>query len=123
MAQVKQIVVEGEGESARAVGVRLADGRVYRGRAVVSNATRWDTFERLLADKDMPEAEQLFRCWTPPAALQPVSFRSHNAHLLRLTAHPESCRKSLLHNMIPVFRVYWNHEEAVRVLDVVMCSS
>ncbi|EIE25844.1 carotenoid isomerase [Coccomyxa subellipsoidea C-169] len=60
-ANVKQILVEGEGESARAVGVRLADGRVFRGKTVVSNATRWDTFERLLADEDMPEAEQLFR--------------------------------------------------------------
>ena len=60
--QVKQIIVEGEGESARAVGVRLADGRVFRGKTVVSNATRWDTFERLLANKDMPEAEELFRC-------------------------------------------------------------
>ncbi len=61
---MKQILVEGEGESARAVGVRLADGRVFRGKTVVSNATRWDTFERLLADEDMPEAEQLFR-WAP----------------------------------------------------------
>lgn len=53
--------MEGEGESARAVGVQLADGRVFRGKAIVSNATRWDTFERLLAAEDMPEAERLFR--------------------------------------------------------------
>lgn len=61
-SQVKQILIEGEGDAARAVGVRLADGRVFRGRTVVSNATRWDTFENLLGDQDMPEAEQLFRC-------------------------------------------------------------
>lgn len=29
-ANVREILVEGEGEEARAVGVRLADGRVYR---------------------------------------------------------------------------------------------
>ncbi len=29
-ANVKQILLEGEGENARATGVRLADGRVYR---------------------------------------------------------------------------------------------
>lgn len=61
-SQVKQILIEGEGDAARAVGVKLADGRVFRGRTVVSNATRWDTFENLLGEQDMPEAEQLFRC-------------------------------------------------------------
>ena len=32
----------------RAVAVRTTDGRTYRGAAIVSNATRWDTFKRLL---------------------------------------------------------------------------
>ena len=59
---MKEIVTEGEGESIRAVGVRLADGRVYRGKAIISNATRWDTFEYLLGKEKMPRAEQLFRC-------------------------------------------------------------
>ncbi len=54
--------MEGDGDAARAVGVKLADGRIFRGKSVVSNATRWDTFENLLGDQDMPEAEQLFRC-------------------------------------------------------------
>ena len=66
-SQVKQILIEGEGDAARAVGVKLADGRVFRGRTVVSNATRWDTFENLLGERDMPEAEQLFRCFLVPA--------------------------------------------------------
>lgn len=43
----------------RAVGVRLADGREYRAKAVISNATRWDTFEGML--KEMPRSEELFR--------------------------------------------------------------
>lgn len=45
----------------RAVGVRLVDGREYRARAVVSNATRWDTFEGMLGEEKMPESEKLFR--------------------------------------------------------------
>jgi len=56
-ANVKEIVTEGN----RAVGVRLADGRLYRGKTVVSNATRWDTFGGLLAEERMPESERLFR--------------------------------------------------------------
>ena len=71
LVQVKQILVEGEGDSARAVGVRLADGRVFRGKAVVSNATRWDTFERLLAEEEMPEQERLFR-WVSCTARHPI---------------------------------------------------
>jgi prolycopene isomerase len=61
LLQVTQILLEGEGERAHAAGVRLADGRAFRARAVISNATRWDTFERLLPPEDMPRAERLFR--------------------------------------------------------------
>ncbi len=56
--------MEGEGREARAVGARLADGRVFRGRTVVSNATRWDTFDGLLPPERLPEPERLFRCGT-----------------------------------------------------------
>ena len=61
LLQVKEIIVRGKGDKQQAVGVRLADGRVFRGKAVVSNATRWDTFEKLLAHEEMPESERLFR--------------------------------------------------------------
>jgi all-trans-retinol 13,14-reductase len=41
--------VEGiETEGHAAVGVRTGDGRVFRGRVVVSNANAWDTFHRML---------------------------------------------------------------------------
>ncbi|KAL4439820.1 hypothetical protein ABPG75_002821 [Micractinium tetrahymenae] len=60
-ANVKEILVEGSGEEARAVGVRLADGRVFRGKTVVSNATRWDTFEGMIGEDKLPESERLFR--------------------------------------------------------------
>ncbi|MCS6815290.1 MAG: carotene isomerase [Cyanobacteria bacterium] len=40
----------------RAVGVRLANGQDFYARRVISNATRWDTFEHLLGDR--PPSEQ-----------------------------------------------------------------
>ncbi|MEB3234501.1 MAG: carotenoid isomerase [Cyanobacteriota bacterium] len=43
-ARVTRVLLEGEGRSARAVGVELASGEQIRARRVVSNATRWDTF-------------------------------------------------------------------------------
>eukprot|EP00878_Enallax_costatus_P016763 GHUV01017592.1.p1 GENE.GHUV01017592.1~~GHUV01017592.1.p1 ORF type:complete len:376 (+),score=69.89 GHUV01017592.1:491-1618(+) len=47
--------------SLKATGVKLADGRVYRGKTVISNATRWDTFEGMIGEQRMPESEKLFR--------------------------------------------------------------
>lgn len=41
--------------------MRLADGRIFRGRSVVSNATRWDTFEKLMAQERLPASEAAFR--------------------------------------------------------------
>jgi len=60
-ANVKEIVTEGEGDAVRATGVRLADGRLYRGKTVISNATRWDTFESMLGESKLPTCEKLFR--------------------------------------------------------------
>ncbi|MBD2120033.1 carotenoid isomerase [Trichocoleus sp. FACHB-262] len=53
-ARVKQILME----NGRAVGVELASGKVYRAKRIVSNATRWDTFEHLLPTDKMPIAEK-----------------------------------------------------------------
>jgi len=60
-ANVKEILTEGEGEHGRAVGVRMADGRVFRGKTVISNATRWDTFEHMLGEERITQDEKLFR--------------------------------------------------------------
>ena len=48
-------------EKGRAVGVRLTTGEVYRARRIVSNATRWNTFDKLLADTKLPAREQRWR--------------------------------------------------------------
>ncbi len=45
-------------EDGRAVGVQMANGKIYRARRVVSNSTRWDTFEKLLPALEMPKAER-----------------------------------------------------------------
>ena len=53
-ARVTQIILE----RGRAVGVRLADGKEYRASRIVSNATRWDTFGKLLPSDKTPVKEQ-----------------------------------------------------------------
>ncbi|HEY9852910.1 MAG TPA: carotenoid isomerase [Leptolyngbyaceae cyanobacterium] len=45
-------------ENGRAVGVQLASGDVYRAKRIVSNATRWDTFEKLMPPEEMPAVEK-----------------------------------------------------------------
>ncbi|MUL38183.1 carotenoid isomerase [Gloeocapsopsis dulcis] len=53
-ARVSQILLDGD----RAVGVELASGKTYYAKRVISNATRWDTFEKLLPVSKMPRAER-----------------------------------------------------------------
>jgi prolycopene isomerase len=53
-ARVTEIVIERD----RAVGVRLADGKEYRAKKIVSNATRWDTFNKLLPAEKIPLKEK-----------------------------------------------------------------
>lgn len=45
-------------DNGRAVGVELASGEAYYANRIVSNATRWDTFEKLLPPDQMPRSEQ-----------------------------------------------------------------
>lgn len=53
-ARVTQILRE----DGRAVGVQLASGETYRAKRIVSNATRWDTFEKLMPSEEVPIAER-----------------------------------------------------------------
>lgn len=45
-------------EKGQAVGVQLANGKVFHGKRIVSNATRWDTFEKLLPAETIPNNEK-----------------------------------------------------------------
>ncbi|CAM6102441.1 unnamed protein product [Calypogeia fissa] len=56
-ANVKSIILE----DGKAVGVQLANGKQLRGKKIISNATRWDTFENLLNPAQMPEEERMFQ--------------------------------------------------------------
>ncbi|MDZ8185471.1 MAG: carotene isomerase [Nostoc sp. ChiSLP02] len=53
-ARVRKILIE----DGQAVGVQLANGKVYRGKRIVSNATRWDTFQQLLPAEKIPHNEK-----------------------------------------------------------------
>jgi len=53
-ARVTNIMIE----NGKAVGVKLADGKEYRAKKVVSNATRWDTFGKLLPPEQTPNQEK-----------------------------------------------------------------
>ncbi|KAL6508426.1 hypothetical protein OROHE_021559 [Orobanche hederae] len=48
-------------ENGKAVGVKLSDGRQFYAKTIISNATRWDTFGKLLEKEDMPEEEKRFQ--------------------------------------------------------------
>ena len=48
-------------EQGKAVGVQLANGKLYRGKRIVSNATRWNTFEQLLPAEKMPLNEKIWQ--------------------------------------------------------------
>jgi prolycopene isomerase len=45
-------------ENGKAVGVKLADNTEYRAKRIVSNATRWDTFGKLLPPEFTPQKEK-----------------------------------------------------------------
>ncbi|ELS04278.1 carotene isomerase [Xenococcus sp. PCC 7305] len=53
-ARVKEILLE----NGKAVGVKLVNGKEYYAKRIVSNATRWDTFEKLLSPDKMPAKEK-----------------------------------------------------------------
>jgi prolycopene isomerase len=53
--RVKKVLLE----QGKAVGVQLATGEVYRGKRIISNATRWDTFGQLL--DNIPPSELKWR--------------------------------------------------------------
>ncbi|CAN6381533.1 unnamed protein product [Urochloa humidicola] len=48
-------------ENGKAVGVRLSNGKEFYAKTVISNATRWDTFGKLLKDQELPEEEKNFQ--------------------------------------------------------------
>jgi prolycopene isomerase len=58
-ARVTQILPKSKTNGA--ISVKLANGEILTAKRVISNATRWDTFEHLLKDEPMPAGEQSWR--------------------------------------------------------------
>ena len=56
-ARVTEIMLE----NGKAVGVKLADNTKYRAQKIISNATRWDTFGKLIPAQYTPKREQKWR--------------------------------------------------------------
>ncbi|MEI4855941.1 hypothetical protein Q8G44_27900, partial [Klebsiella pneumoniae] len=56
-ANVKNIIVD----NGKAVGVRLSNGRELFAKNIISNATRWDTFGKLLKQEELPTEEERFQ--------------------------------------------------------------
>ncbi|RAL51758.1 hypothetical protein DM860_010476 [Cuscuta australis] len=56
-ANVTNIIVDND----KAVGVKLSDGRNFYAKTIISNATRWDTFGKLLKEENLPKEEENFQ--------------------------------------------------------------
>ncbi|KAH8939030.1 hypothetical protein BDL97_15G015700 [Sphagnum fallax] len=56
-ANVTQILME----AGKVTGVQLSNGTIISAKKVISNATRWDTFDKLLKPESMPEEERRFQ--------------------------------------------------------------
>ncbi|NJO77744.1 MAG: carotene isomerase [Cyanobacteria bacterium RM1_2_2] len=69
-ARVTEVVCE----QGRATGVKLATGEVYRAKRIVSNATRWDTFGKLVPPAQVPQSEQK---WQQRYQKSPSFFSLH----------------------------------------------
>ncbi|GMH35734.1 hypothetical protein BSKO_03602 [Bryopsis sp. KO-2023] len=92
-ANVSKIITEGEGEEMKAVGVQLADGKVFRGKTVISNATRWDTFESMIGKRNLPQSEVKFRGRYKKS---PSFFSMHLGVKADLLAADEDCHHIIL---------------------------
>ncbi len=90
-ARVDRILTERD----RAVGVQLSTGEIYRAKRVVSNATRWDTFDKLLPDTSLPAKEQKWR----DRYQQSPSFLSLHLGIEKTLLPPDTaCHHILLEN-------------------------
>ncbi|KAK8546232.1 hypothetical protein V6N12_027027 [Hibiscus sabdariffa] len=56
-ANVTNIILD----QGKAVGVKLSDGREFFAQTIISNATRWDTFGKLLKGENLPKEEENFQ--------------------------------------------------------------
>jgi prolycopene isomerase len=90
-ARVTQILTD----NGKAVGVKLADGKEYYGKRIVSNATRWDTFGKLLSPQSMPQKE---RKWQQRYQKSPSFLSLHLGVKADILPQGTECHHILLEN-------------------------
>jgi len=88
-AKVAKILVENN----RAVGVQLTSGKEYLAKRIISNSTRWDTFEKLLPE--MPVAEKK---WQQRYQKSPSFLNLHLGVKAELLPAGTECHHILLEN-------------------------
>jgi prolycopene isomerase len=90
-SRVSKIILE----KGKAVGVALANGKSYYARRIISNATRWDTFEKLLPADKMPAKEQK---WQQNYQKSPSFLSLHLGVRSDVLAPGTECHHILLEN-------------------------
>jgi prolycopene isomerase len=96
-ARVTKIVQE----NGRAIGVQLASGETLYAKRIVSNATRWDTFEKLIPAEHMPPSEKK---WQQRYRKSPSFLSLHLGVQAAALPPGTECHHILLEN--------WNQMEA-----------
>lgn len=94
-ARVTEIIVENH----QAIGVRLANGKEYYAQRIVSNATRWDTFDKLIEKKPRKEVK-----WQQNYRQSPSFLNLHLGIEAKVLAHNPECHHIILED--------WNNLEA-----------
>ncbi|MEB3226381.1 MAG: carotenoid isomerase [Synechococcus sp.] len=82
-------------EKGKAVGVRLTNGTEYHAKKIVSNATRWDTFEKLLPAQEKPFFETQ---WTENYQKSPSFLSLHLGVKANVLPADVECHHILLEN-------------------------
>jgi len=90
-ARVTKIIME----NGKAVGVKLADNTEYRAQKIVSNATRWDTFGKLLPGEYIPNKEKK---WQQRYQKSPSFLSLHLGVDASLLPEGTDCHHILLEN-------------------------
>ncbi|AFY36951.1 carotene isomerase [[Leptolyngbya] sp. PCC 7376] len=87
-------------EKGKAVGVKLVNGKEFRARKIISNATRWDTFEKLLPAETKPKFEKK---WEQNYKKSPSFLSLHLGVKADLLAEDADCHHIFLED--------WNNME------------
>ncbi|AKG22995.1 carotenoid isomerase [Calothrix sp. 336/3] len=90
-SRVNQILMQ----QGKAVGVKLVDGKIFYGRRIVSNATRWDTFSKLISQEFLPVTEKK---WQQNYEKSPSFLSLHMGIDRNLLPENTECHHILLEN-------------------------